>query len=364
MTSSAAPRSEVRVPELVRATTPPARWYRDPAVWEAERRAVFRGAWLLVGHESMWPRPGDVRAESLAGFPVFVVRGRDGALRGFHNVCRHRGGPLVFEDEDRCPVLRCRYHGWVYDAEGRLERAPDFGDAEDFDRRDWPLFRLGLEVWRGFVFASLDPGAGPLAPAVAALDRLAAPLSLESYAFHARVQHDLACNWKVYVENYLEGYHVPYLHPSLHREVDSQRYRVEVHGEGRCVSHHVPTRPGARQPVYDGLWAWLWPSVALNVYGSGLSVERMLPLGPRSTRLEYLFLFRDEAGEQERERALEMCARVTEEDRRICEAVQRNLDAGVYRSGRLSPRHENGVFAFQRRLAAALDGEAAAADGG
>ena len=348
---------------LARAETLPARWYWDPERYDAERRELFAREWLLVGHEDELREPGDSIAERLAGWPIFVRRGRDGALRGFHDVCRHRAGPIVGRPEGaashacRVPRLRCRYHGWVYDENGRLEATPDFGTAEDFDPAKLSLEPIRIESWRGFVFACLDPDAPPLAEKLGRLPALTADLPLERYVFHSRGEHRLRCNWKAYVENYLEGYHIPYIHPRLHREVDVKGY--EVQARERVVTHHVPTRARVAEPVYDGLWAWLFPNVALNVYGDGLSVERMLPMGPGEMRIEYLFLFAEGA---DPESAMAMCEEVTDEDRRICEAVQENLEAGVYDRGRLSPRHEEGVFFFQSeirgRLAAA--GESAA----
>lgn len=171
-----------------------------------------------------------------------------------------------------------------------------------------------------------------------------------------RISHTLRCNWKTYVENYLEGYHVPYLHPDLRREIVSKEYRVEA--AERVVTHHVPSRPQLEDPVYEGLWAWLAPSAALNFYGHGLSVERMLPAGPTLMHVEYIFLFLPDVSVGEREAARAMCDQVTREDVEICEAVQRNLEAGVYDRGRLSPRHENGVHYFQNlvRDTLALEG--------
>jgi choline monooxygenase len=340
--------------ELARAETLPAAWYHDAAHYQREREGVFAREWLLFGHEAELPAPGDALGETIAGWPLFVVRAPDGALRGFHNVCRHRAGPLVREGAERCKVLRCKYHGWVYDFDGRLRSAPDFGAAEDFRPEEIALAPLRVESWRGFVFVNLDPGARPLAEALAPFARAAAEVPLEAARLHGAALHELACNWKTYVENYLEGYHVPYLHPALHREIDAKGYRVEV-GEGYAL-HSAPPRPSVRAPVYEGFWAWLAPNAALNVYASGMSLERMVPTGPETLRIEYRFFFRDlsEAGAAEREAALAMCRRVTAEDQAICEAVQRNLRAGVYQRGRLSPRHENGVFAFQQRIRSAL----------
>jgi len=338
--------------ELARARTLPAAWYVEPAVFARERERLFAKEWLLFGCEAQLEAPGDALAQAIAGWPLFAVRAPDGALRAFHNVCRHRAGPLVLEGRERCRVLRCKYHGWVYDFDGRLRAAPDFGEAEGFDPDAIALAPVQVASWRGFVFVNLDPGAPPLEEALAPFARAAAGVPLEAARFAGSESHELRCNWKTYVENYLEGYHVPYLHPALHREIDAKAYRVDV-GDGFAL-HHAPPRPRVADPVYEGFWAWLAPNAAFNVYAAGMSVERMVPTGPETLRLEYLFFFRDDADEAAREAARAMCRRVTAEDQAICEAVQRNLRAGVYRAGRLSPRHENAVFAFQERVRAAL----------
>ncbi len=340
---------------LARAETLPASAYRDASAFEAERREVFGRSWLLAAHADELAEPGATVAERLAGWPIFLRRGRDGVLRGFHDVCRHRAGPIVGMPEGdvaktcTVPKLRCRYHGWIYGEDGGLERTPDFGAAEDFEPSALALAPLRVACWRGFVFVSFDAEGPELAESLGRLPELTERLDLERFRFHSRSAHRLACNWKTYVENYLEGYHIPYVHPRLHREIDVKGYEIEA---GRSVvTHHAPARARVAEPVYDGLWAWLFPNVAFNVYGEGLSVERMVPVSPSEMRIEYLFLFADGA---DPEAALAMCAEVTDEDRRICEAVQRNLEAGVYDRGRLSPRHEAGVFYFQSRLREAL----------
>ncbi|MGH0035729.1 MAG: aromatic ring-hydroxylating oxygenase subunit alpha [Myxococcota bacterium] len=326
----------------------PADVYGRPQVYERERRTLFAREWLLVAHEAEIPSPGDARALLLAGWPVFVRRGRDGALRAFHNVCRHRAGPLLWDDEERCETIRCRYHGWVYDDAGRLVRAPHFGEPGPDGASDIALAPIRLETWHGLVFLNLDPDAPGLDRLLAPLEEPVAALDLASFRLHSRASHPIACDWKVYVENYLEGYHVPALHPKLRAEIDWRSYRVEVHGDDGLVTHHTDSAASVAATVYGGLWAWLAPNAALNVYQGGMSLERMLPTGPDAMRVEYSFLFREHTPELERAAALAMCARVTEEDRQVCEAVQRNLAGGVYQSGPLSPRHENGVAAFQR----------------
>ena len=326
----------------VAAETLPAALYRDPAQWQAERRGVFAKAWQFFVHESVVAAPGAWAAETLAGFPLLVVRGQDGVLRGFHNVCRHRAGPLSDGEAGVCEaVLTCRYHGWTYTLDGRLRAARDFGAAEVFDPRDFGLLPIRVETWRGLVFVNIDMDAQALAPFVAPLERRLEGRDWGGLSVVLKRSHAMGCNWKTYVENYLEGYHVPAMHPGLDAEIDSGRYEVEV--EGRVVVHTAPLRePGA---VYDGLWVWLWPNLGINIYGQGVMLERMSPVGHDRTRLDYIYLM--PAGETVAAETLAMSDQVVAEDIWIVERVQENLNAGVYETGRLSPRHEGAVAAFQ-----------------
>jgi choline monooxygenase len=332
------------------ARTLPAALYRDPAVYENERRAVFGHSWLFLGHESQLANTGDYIALTVAGYPLMSVRGGDGVIRAFHNVCRHRAGPLVEDGAGGCgEAITCRYHGWRYALDGRLASARDFGPAANFDPREYGLFVLRCEAWRGFLFATMDANAEPLSEAVAPLERAASSMNIERFAFAHHSAHEIRCNWKTYVENYLEGYHIANVHPGLNAAIDATRYEVEV--EPPVVFHRAP--PKGNAPV-AGLWAWLWPSLGINVYADGMMMERMSPAGHGRTRLDYLYFFARDLPESDVRRSIEASEATTTEDIRITEAVQRNLDAGIYDTGRLSPRHEGGVAWFQGRIADAL----------
>ncbi|MBX9460447.1 MAG: aromatic ring-hydroxylating dioxygenase subunit alpha [Brevundimonas sp.] len=273
------------------------------------------------------------------------MRGKDGVLRAFHNVCRHRAGPLVQGAAGHCGgELVCAYHGWRYALDGRLRAATGFGAAEGFDPRELGLLGLRLETWRGLVFVNLDAAAAPLVEHVAPLDRLLAERGLEMAAPALRRSHDLACDWKVYAENYLEGYHIGAVHPVLAGELGSAEYRVRV--EGDLV---VQEAAGVNDGPQAGVWGWLWPNLGINVYRDGAMIERMTPVGPGRTRLDYLFL--NDAGAGALGGALEASDRLTAEDAAICEAVQANLSAGAYDTGVLSARQEAAVAWFQSRLA-------------
>lgn len=325
--------------------TLPARLYGDAEAYARERAGVFGRSWLCLGHEAEAPGPGDWIASNIAGWPLMAVRGADGQLRVFHNVCRHRAGPLVEGKAGRCEgELVCRYHGWRYTLDGRLRSAVGFGPAEGFDPREFGLFSLRLEIWRGLIFVNLDPAAAPLSETTAPLEALLDARGLKIPRPALRRAHDIACDWKTYAENYLEGYHIGSVHPVLAEELGGAAYEVRV--EGQAV---VQEARGLSDGPQAGVWGWLWPNLGVNVYRDGAMIERMTPVGPGRTRLDYLFLSDDGPGALAD--SLAASDRLTAEDAAICEAVQANLSAGVYDQGVLSPRHEVAVGWFQSRIA-------------
>ena len=204
------------------ATALPARFYAGPEMAATDRSTIFDRSWQLVAHVSQLRGIGDHVVANLAGLPVIAVRGADGTVRVMHNVCRHRAGPIAQCDGLAAKALRCRYHGWTYTLEGQLRSAPEMKDAQGFDVADVSLPQLAVKVWQGLVFAAVDEANAPDFEAfVAGIDaRLGTDRGLEHYGGHHRASYDIACNWKVYVDNYLEGYHVPFVHPGLNRLLD------------------------------------------------------------------------------------------------------------------------------------------------
>ncbi len=337
--------------QMLAPETLPARLYSDREVYETERRNIFAKSWLLIAHESQLASQGAYVATMAAGYPIIVVRGENGVIRAFHNVCRHRAGPLADDGHGKCEgQLVCRYHGWRYALDGRLASARDFGPATGFDPRDYALMPLKCESWRGFVFVNMDERADALHTALAPLIAKTAHLDLGAMRLERRTTHDMACNWKTYVENYLEGYHIALVHPFLNSVVDATRYEVEL--AAPIVFHRAP--PHDDSPV-GGLWAWAWPCLGVNVYADGILMERMWPLSATHTRIDYLYFFVDGIERAVMERSIAASEITTAEDIAITQAVQRNLDAGVYTTGRLSPKHEVGVGWFQREVKRALD---------
>ena len=335
--------------------TLPARSYTGAERYQRERHAIFGREWIVLARADQVATPGSYVAGEVAGWPLVVLRDDDGRLHGFHNVCRHRAGPLVADGEGQCRGgLVCRYHGWSYRQDGTLLRARDFADpdAAALDAHAFGLFRVQATTWAGLLWVNLDETAPVLEEDLALFAGEAEGFPLDRYRFREEHHEDLACNWKTYVDNYLEGYHIPLVHPGLMREIDVSQYAVHVH-DRYCV-HDAPARDGARNL---GKWMWRWPNLAFNLYPDGMNVERIMPLGPDRTRVTSSFFFTDagDATVAETIRATVEVSRTTlAEDRAICEAVQRNLDAGAYDTGRLSPKHEAGVLAFHDLVRAAV----------
>lgn len=346
---------------LSRAETPPAAWYTDPRVHALERERIFFRTWQPVGRLDQVDAPGRYFAVDLAGEPIVVVRGADGVLRAFSNVCRHRGA-VIAEGEGAAPSLRCPYHGWVYGLDGRLSGGPpEFEGVEGFARGECRLPPVRVETYGPFVFVCLDPAAPPLALALGDLPAREPPAPLLARAFAERRVYIVECNWKVYIDNYLEAYHVPHVHPALHAVLDYASYVTEPRGP--YVLQWSPTRAaaGAEAAMYatyapagsEARYWWVFPGFMLNVYENAASGNYIRPLGPDRTLCVFDFFFARREGVEASVAASEA---IQLEDMRICERVQAGLRSRTYRAGRYSVARENGLHHFHLLLAQALRG--------
>lgn len=336
-----------------RAETIPARWYVDDGVHGFERDAVFARTWQHVGHVSEIPTAGDHLVASVAARPVLIVRGHDGTVRAFYNVCRHRGGPVA-PKAGHPDMLQCRYHGWTYRLDGMLRGVPHFNRTELFDKKDYGLLPVRLETWQGLLFVNLDAEAGPLEAELAGIAERLSPMRLDTLRFTSRVDYEARCNWKVYVDNYLEGYHVPHVHPELCSLYDFQAYRTELFER---YSLQVGPLSGAETPygVSEGeaLYYCVFPNLMLNVLPGRLQTNVVVPLDACRCRIEFRYYYADPESERGRAIAAEDAAfsdAVQDEDIEVCERVQEGLESGVYDRGRFSPDMETGVHHFQSLL--------------
>ena len=342
---------------IERAWTLPASWYTDARVLEEERRKVFGLTWQLAGCAEQAAEPGQFFTAQVGGEPVVVVRDGAGSLRAFSNVCRHRAGPVA-AGEGRCKSFRCGYHGWTYGLDGRLLGAREFEGVEGWSSEETALPEFAAERWGAHVFVNLDAAAAPLAETLEEIPALTAGRDWASMRPAARKEWTIECNWKTYVDNYLEGYHIPVIHPALHRELDYARYRTETR---RLHSmQHAPLRPSASRIAAAGegepgaLYFWVFPNLMLNVYADNYSTNLIIPLGPERTLTVFEWYFRDPDAAETRERigrTIELSDEIQLEDMRICETVQAGLRSRTYTRGRYSVRRENGVHHFHGLLA-------------
>jgi choline monooxygenase len=354
-------------PDITRASTIPSRCYTDPAFLALEEERVFGRTWQLVVRTDQAAAKGQYFTAEIEPEAIVVVN--DGAaLRGFHNVCLHRAGPVA-EGCGTRQTLQCRYHGWTYALDGRLLRAPEMEGTSGFIASDFRLKAVRVETFGPLVFANLDPAAPSLGEVLDDIPRRAAGFHVDGMRWVMRKSWTLACNWKVYVDNYLEGYHIPVVHPALHKELDYGEYRVEPH---RWWSlQHAPMRPvhgtaadGERKyvPEAEGEQAqyyWLFPNTMLNVYKGQMQTNVVLPRG--HDRCEVVFewysatLPQDPAADAQWSKLVAFSDEIQDEDIAICERVQRNLRSRAYERGRYSALREVGVHHFHSLLHGAMD---------
>ncbi|CAN5530464.1 SRPBCC family protein [soil metagenome] len=350
-------------PPLARASTLPSHLYLDPAVLEREKETIFGRTWQLVARGDELARIGDFVPATIVDEPIVITRGLDGKLRGFYNVCRHRAGQVALSRGNR-KSLQCRYHGWTYGLDGCLRAAPEMEATEGFRKEDFGLLPIRVEAWGPFVFANLDPGAPGLAEVMGVIpaEVVEAGYDVSQMRLIERRDYVIECNWKVYVDNYLEGYHLPIAHPSLFREVDYDAYRVETF---RYYSkQHAPIRdlkPGeelGRDRRYlrsaegenEALYYWLFPNTMFNIYQDNMSSNVILPLSADRTLTIFEWFFAEPgtgAGWESMQQTIAFSDEIQQEDIVLCEQVQRGLRSRAYDTGRFSAKRENGVYHFQ-----------------
>jgi len=375
------------------AHTLASRFYTDSAILEIEKEKIFRRTWQLIGtldHPCGEVTSGDGKtvqktisdAETfftteVAGEPLLIVRDKQGALRAFSNVCRHRAGPIALGSGCK-NVMRCQYHGWTYTLDGKLIGTPDVEGVEFFDRSTMGMFPVRLETWEKFIFVNFDRPHSDgktesLSSVLGEIPEQARGFEFAGLQSAERRDYVINCNWKVYVDNYLEGYHIPIAHPGLMREIDYAHYRTDTY---RYYSQQfAPIRamkaedagnrfyaPGTG--LQQALYFWIFPNLMLNIYPDNISTNIIVPLSADKTLTIFEWFFHDADQTKTRariERAIAFSDEVQQEDIMLCENVQKGLHSSTYDRGRYSVKRENGVHHFHMLLSEFLGKEAAIA---
>jgi choline monooxygenase len=347
---------------LSEASTIPAPWYVDSRIAEIEVKAVFSKTWQMIGRIEQVETPGQFVTTSVAGEPIVVVRGNDGVLRAFYNVCRHHAAAVVTEPCGQAAILHCPYHGWNYGLDGSLKGMPEFEGVKNFDRQKNGLVPVKVETWEKFVFVNLNPETVALTGFLGGLVKRTAPLAIGKLHYFDSRTYDIHCNWKVFVDNYLDGgYHVPHLHKGLNSVLDYKEYTIE--NEDRYCLQSSPmvassedAATGATRKGDRAWYFWQYPNLMINCYEGYMDTNLVLPIDVDHCRVIFDFYFADvsDAALAYNQESVAVGALVQEEDLGICEAVQRGLKSRAYHAGRLSVRREAGEHLFHRLLAADL----------
>ena len=361
-------RGTILDPEVGKAHTLPSSYYLDVEVLEREKHAIFWKTWQVIGYREQVANPGDYFTFDLVGEPLLVVRETNGGLRGFFNVCRHRAGPPAEGCGNR-KVFRCGYHGWTYGLDGRLLNAPEMDGVCDFRHEDFGLRPVQVAEWGGLVFVNLDPQAESLESWLGALPEQAAKFGLDRLRFFRRKDYEMDCNWKVYIDNYMEGYHLPSVHPSLNRELDYSAYEVSLFDRyslqtspirGPENESTVDRRYKQREGDMAAEYYWVYPNWMLNCYPDNMSLNIVLPLGHQKCVAVFLWFFEEERLKSDAtETTYKFSDEIQLEDGHICEVVQRNLRSQSYDRGRYSVKQEKSLHHFHRMY---LDSMTAGAD--
>jgi choline monooxygenase len=348
---------------LERAWTIPSPWYFDHDFFELERSSVFAASWQVVGRVDQVRERGQYFTAEITGEPIVVARGDDGVLRAFYNVCRHHAAAVVTEPQGSAKQFRCPYHGWTYGNDGALKGMVEFEGVCDFDRAKNGLVPVRVETWENFVFLNLDGQARPLVEFLGAVPEIVAPLEMTKklHYFDRRV-YTLNCNWKVYVDNYLDGgYHVPHAHKGLSSVIEYTKYTIENFSTACLQSSPLSSDADSEAGVAAtrqgrAFYLWIYPNFMLNAYEGVMDTNLVLPLGVDKCAVVFDYYFADvsDAAQARNRESIAVSEIVQDEDEAICDSVQRGLASRAYVAGRLSVRREAGEHLFHRLLHADL----------
>jgi choline monooxygenase len=348
---------------LEQAFTIPSAWYTNQELYQLEMKTVFSRSWQMAARLDQLEQPGQYVTADIAGEPILIARGNDNQLRAFFNVCRHHAAAVMTAPAGNAHQFRCPYHGWTYALDGQLKGTPDFAGVCDFDRATNGLVQVETAVWENWVFVRVGTGTETIDDFIGKdLVEQVRQLKLDGLHWLERRHYTFDCNWKVFVDNYLDGgYHVPHLHKGLDSVLDYSNYMIE-NGERFClqwspmVVEGAEEQTGAVRKGERALYYWIYPNFMINWYDGAMDTNLVIPQGVDKTEVIFDFYFPD-ASESARERnlaSIEVGQRIQDEDVAICKSVQKGLTSRAYDAGRLSVRREAGEHLFHRLLYADL----------
>ena len=322
------------------AMTLPGRFYTSPELFQQEQESIFFRQWICVGREERIPQPGDYFVRTIGTESVIIVRGRDGTVRAFHNVCRHRGAQLCEAGEGHFKnAIRCPYHAWAYGLDGRLLAAPSMEEVMGFAADDYPLHPVSLARWEGFLFISLAAEPEPFAVAYTPLLDKFRPYNLPLLRMARRIDYDVRANWKLMFENYSECFHCAPVHPALVKLSPAESGANDL-VSGAFLGGYMEVKPDSGSMTLSGnscslpvgdlcaedyhrvYYYSLLPNMLLSLHPDYVMVHTLWPEAPDRTRIECEWLFHPEAATHpgfHPDDGVEFWDKTNREDWHICE---------------------------------------------
>ncbi|NHM30686.1 aromatic ring-hydroxylating oxygenase subunit alpha [Neobacillus terrae] len=346
-------------------STIPYSLYVDPDILAAENELIFERTWQIIGHENDIKNPGDFITCDVAGEPIVVVRGEDNLIRAFYNVCPHRATRLENNEAGNKKILQCSYHGWTFHLDGKLHRAPNFKDNPCFCSSDISLKTVRCEVEGSLVFVNLDPNAPSLYETYKDFfdDFSQFNFHGELRQFNERIR-EIKCNWKAFVDNYLECDHCPIAHPGFAATLDLSKYQIINQSNCSVQGTQIKEKQNKQSlkldldtaEVQEGRFYWLWPNTMITVYpGPGnISIIKMSPIDHETTKGTYQVYFKGGEPTPEQQTLLEFAEQVRIEDLELVEREQIGFRSKAFSQGILSPS-EHGVLYFHNLIRESLN---------
>lgn len=381
--SVAAPPQDMESEKLLPGKhTLPASWWTSDKVLDFEKRSIFAKAWLFCTHKSRFTKAGDYYSFNMLGWNFFIIKTREGEIKAFHNICRHRAFPVVRKEKGSSIILGCKYHGWSYDTNGLLKKAPHFDNVEGFDPAANSLYEIKTHVTRqGLVFINFDntESAVPFEEFFAGLQEEMDEYDFDDYEYHMSYELDGQFNWKTLMDGYQECYHCPTAHPGLNQAFKMETYKVVPKGNycrhyARIVEDKISIpqeevdadqesswfgfgkKKTAEKPApkkanpggsFNGLWCYLFPTNGINCYSPAWYSIRVLPITSKRTILQYDIYTKKGSTDAQKKEFVDFLQQVELEDFNLCESTQKNLNNGIYTTGYLHPTKEKGVLYYQ-----------------
>jgi choline monooxygenase len=348
-------------PDISKAKTPHTDLYTNPELFEQTKEKLFARSWQFIGDTDQVSEPGQMRPftllEDCLDEPLVLVKDKDSSLHLLSNVCTHRGNILV-GGPCQSAHLRCRYHGRLFGLDGRFQSMPEFGEVQDFPSAADDLHSLPLVQWGKWLFTTLgDSASGPFLDEM--MDRMRW-LPLQNYVFHPDKSRDfiVKAHWALYCENYLEGFHIPFVHPALNGVIDFGNYTTELFrysnlqlgmAKANEDCFDLPVSSPDHGKKVAAYYFFVFPNMMFNFYPWGLSINIVNPVGIRETRVSFLTYISDAS--KYNTGAGSGLDGVEAEDEEIVEAVQKGILSRFYRHGRYSVTREQGTHHFHRIVA-------------